>query len=107
MLSVTMEIELKAIIRLQQQVIQTRVLKYNQILLAASHGKTSPYNLSPDELNDLASALMKEKSILLSTNLDLTKCLVSIQNNSISFIIQIPILDHQKHTFKWLQGESP
>ena len=95
-LIVTLEIELKALIRHQQQVIQTTVLKYNQVLEAASQGKTSPFILSQGELSSLTSKFLSQNSIQLSDKLETTKTIMSIQNNTISFIIRVPIIDHQK-----------
>ena len=95
-MSVTMELDLKMLIRYQQQVIQTTVLKYNQILLAASHGRTSPFVLPQQELLDIAAQHAKDKSFILSPNLEDVKCFTMIENNTINFVLQIPILDPQK-----------
>ena len=44
----------------------------------------------------MATDILKTKQTLISPNLEDTSCITIIENNQISFIIEISILDHQK-----------
>ena len=92
----TMELDLKSLIRHQQAIVQITMLKYNQILQAASFGKTSPYVLTKGELKELGITSMQQDGIIISDNPDDVICYTSITNNTIQFILQVPIKDPSK-----------
>jgi len=60
-LAMTIGIDLKAIIQQLQVVTQVTLLKYNSALLAAASGKTSPYILSQDELEEIVTIAHKQR----------------------------------------------
>ena len=63
--AVTMEIDLKTLIRQLQTVIQLTLLKYNSAFLAASFGRTSPYVLPQNELDKITHTLLRTKGFMI------------------------------------------
>ena len=95
-MSAIMELDLKSLIRNQITVISTTVLKYNHILETANRGVTSSYILSQQELSALGTQSIQSSNLILSSRLEDVKCTPIIENDTISFALQIPIIDPQK-----------
>ena len=72
-LAITIGIDLKSIITQLQIITQVTVLKYNSALLAAASGKTSPYVLSQEELEEIVQTTQRDKGITLTSDLTLIK----------------------------------
>ena len=72
-MAITIGIDLKSIITRLQTITQVTVLKYNSALLAAASGKTSPYVLSQEELEEIVQTTQRDKGITLTSDLTLIK----------------------------------
>ena len=94
--TLTMEQDLKIIIRHMQVILQLTLTKYANVLMAAQLGKTSPYAISRYELNTYGSQLKTEKGIQIVNRIEDTKSSVALINNQIHLLIQAPIIDEQK-----------
>jgi hypothetical protein len=94
--TVTMEQDLKIIIRYMHVVQQLTLTKYANVLMAAQLGKTSPYAISKQELVTYAKQLKTEKGIAIVTAVEETKSSVALIDNQIQILIQVPIVDEQK-----------
>jgi len=94
--AVTLESDLRALINQLQTVIQVTLLKFNSAIIAAATTKTSPYVLSQTDIDTISDSTFKSKGLHITTNLNLIKTLTLIENNLISFIFEIPIIDPRK-----------
>ena len=94
--AITMELDLKMLIRHLQTTSQITLLKYNSAFSDALDSRTSPYVLSQNELEAIATNLLKTKGYIVSTNIHLIKTYHLIENNEIHFIFDIPIIDPNK-----------
>jgi hypothetical protein len=99
--AVTMEIDLKTLIRQLQTVIQLTLLKYNSAFLAASFGRTSPYVLPQHELDTITHTLLRTKGFIVSHDLNLVKTYTLLTKNEqgiqhIDFIFEMPVIDPNK-----------
>ena len=94
--TVTMEQDLKIIIRYMQVIQQLTLTKYANVLMAAQLGKTSPYAISKQELISYGKELHNEKGIQIINRVEETKSTVALVNNQIQLLIQVPIIDEQK-----------
>ena len=94
--TVTMEQDLKIIIRHMQVIQQLTLTKYANVLMAAQLGKTSPYAISQKELVFYSKQLQIEKGISIVTRVEDTKSTVALIDNQIQILIQTPIIDDQK-----------
>ena len=95
-LAMTIGIDLKSIITQLQTITQVTVLKYNSALLAAASGKTSPYVLSQDELEEIVQTTQRDKAITLTSDLTLIKTVPALVDRQIIFFFDIPIIDANK-----------
>ena len=94
--TLTMEQDLKIIIRHMQVILQLTLTKYANVLMAAQLGKTSPYAMSRYELSTYGAQLKTEKGIQIVNRVEDTKSSVALLNNQIHLLIQAPIIDEQK-----------
>jgi hypothetical protein len=94
--TVTMEQDLKIIIRYMQVIQQLTLTKYANVLMAAQLGKTSPYAMSRQELITYGKQINIEKGIQITDKVEDTKSTVALINNQIQILIQVPIVDEQK-----------
>jgi hypothetical protein len=93
--AITMGLDLKALCQQLQTVTQLTLLKYNSALLAAATGKTSPYVLTQDELDGIVKDAQRG-GINLSPDLSTIKTTPVLNDNKITFIFDIPIIDSNK-----------
>ena len=96
MMAITLELDLKMLIRMLQTLAQTTCLKYNAAFTAATFGRTSPYVLPQRDLNEVADNLFKHQGYIVTTNSQLIKTYHQIEDNKIHFIFDIPIIDPNK-----------
>ena len=94
--AVALESDLRTLIQHLQTVIQVTLLKYHSAIMAAATTKTSPYVLSQADINTISDSTLKSKGVHISTDLTLIKTFTYIENNRISFIFDIPIIDPRK-----------
>ena len=94
--SITMAMDLKALNEQLKTISQLTILKYNAALLAAADGRTSPYVLPQRELDNIVQRVQRKQSITLSHDLSAVKTTASMENNTIIFYFEIPIIDPKK-----------
>ena len=90
-----MELDIRFFNRHLQSVLATTLNSYAQAFLAAMDGKTSPYALSPIELQKLSSDIHTEKRITLDTNINNVRTTALILNNTIRFFFEVPIISEE------------
>jgi hypothetical protein len=90
--TLTMEQDLKMIIRHMQVIQQLTLAKYSNVLLAAAIHKTSPYALSPKELENLADDVKLKRGVQLSRNLNDVSSTAAIIDNQITLLFEVPII---------------
>ena len=90
-----MEMDIKMFNRYLQSVLATTLNSYAQAFLAAMDGKTSPYALSPTELQKLSADIHAEKRITLDTNINNVRTTALIMNNTIRFFFEVPIISNE------------
>jgi hypothetical protein len=91
--TITMEQDLKMIIRHLQTVQQLTLAKYANVLLAASLQKTSPYALSQRELDSLANEVKTKRGLHLGRSLSEVRTTATIVDNQITLIFEVPVMD--------------
>ena len=94
--SITMAMDLKALNEQLKTISQLTLLKYTTALIAAADGRTSPYVLSQKDLDQLVQNTQRLRNIKLSHDLDAIKTTVTIEDNTIIFYLEIPIIDDKK-----------
>jgi hypothetical protein len=94
--SITMAMDLKGLNEQLQTISQLTILKYNAALLAAADGRTSPYVLPQRELDHIVQRVQRNKGLTLSHDPATIKTTVTIENNTIVFYFEIPIIDPKK-----------
>jgi hypothetical protein len=94
--SITMAMDLKGLNQQLQTVAQMTLLKYNAAVMAAVDGRTSPYVLPQKELDGIVQKAQRNKQVTLSHDLNAIRTLVSIENNTIVFYLEVPIVDAKK-----------
>ena len=90
-----MEWDIKNFNRYLQTVLANTLNSYAQAFLAAMDGKTSPYALSPTELQVLAAQMHAEKRITLDTNINNVRTTALVYNNTIRFFFEVPIISDE------------
>ena len=95
-LAMTIGTDLRSIIQQLQTVTQVTVLKYNAALLAAASGKTSPYVLSQEDLNEIVQTAQRDKAMTLTSDTSLVTTIPTFEKNRIIFLFSIPIIDANK-----------
>ncbi len=92
----TMESDLKSLIQYLETTLQITLLKYEAALAAAQNLRTSPYTLSQTELIKLVSETHLKMRHTIDSNINQARTKAIVINNTISFIIEIPLLDDDK-----------
>ena len=104
--TVILEEDLRAFLRHLQNVVQITLLKYNAAMLAAADTRTSPYVLPQKDLEDIADGLLRTKSIQITRDVNSVRTYTLVEDNKITFIFDIPIIDPKKefllYTIKYL-----
>jgi len=88
---ITMEQDLKAMIRHMLFLQEATLLKYANILVAARTGHASPYALTEKELKEIAARALETKGIILETDISKIKTMVVVEDNTIKIFFNIPI----------------
>ena len=88
--------EIRNLNRYLQTVLTTTLLKYSQALMAAKDKRTHPYALSQNELKDLSLRTFSTYKVHLDTNINNVQTGVIIDNNTIVFIFDIPVIQQDK-----------
>jgi hypothetical protein len=91
-----LEEDLRSFIIQLQSVIQITLLKYNAAMSAAADLRTSPYVLPQSDLDNIANVMIKTKNFRISGDLSTVKTYTHIENQQITFIFDIPIIDNKK-----------
>jgi hypothetical protein len=91
-----LEEDLRSFIIQLQSVIQITILKYNAAMSAAADLRTSPYVLPQSDLDNIADVMIKTKNFRISRDLSTVKTYTHIENQQITFIFDIPIIDDKK-----------
>ena len=94
--SITMAMDLKALNDQLKTISQLTILKYNAALLAAADGRTSPYVLTQRELDNIVQRVQRKQSLTLTHDLSAVKTTASMENNTIIFYFEVPIIDAKK-----------
>jgi hypothetical protein len=89
-----MESDLKSLIQYLETALQITLLKYEAALAAAQNSRTSPYTLTQTELIKLVAETHSRHTI--DSNINHARTTAIIVNNTLSFIIEIPLLDDDK-----------
>ena len=76
--------------------LQITLLKYEAALAAAQNSRTSPYTLTQTELIKLVSETHLKTRHTIDSNINHAPTTAIIVNNTLSFIIEIPLLDDDK-----------
>jgi len=92
-MAMTLDQDMKSLIRYIILLGESAVGKFANILLAAATGNVSPYALSSTELETTANAVKLKHNIQLTMDLRIVKMQALVRNNTIHFIFSIPILD--------------
>ncbi len=92
----TMESDLKSLIQYLETALQITLLKYEAALAAAQNSRTSPYTLSQTELIKLVSETHLKMHHTIDSNINHARTTAIVVNNTLSFIIEIPLLDDDK-----------
>jgi hypothetical protein len=92
----TMESDLKSLIQYLERALQITLLKYEATLAAAQNSRTSPYTLTQTELIKLVSEMHLKMRHTINSNITHARTTAIIVNNTLSFIIKIPLLDDDK-----------
>jgi hypothetical protein len=92
----TMESDLKSLIQYLETALQITLLKYEAALAAAQNSRTSPYTLTQTELIKLVSETHLKTRHTIDSNINHARTTAIIVNNTLSFIIEIPLLDDDK-----------
>jgi hypothetical protein len=91
-----MESDLKSLIQYLETALQITLLKYEAALAAAQNSRTSPYTLTQTELIKLVSETHLKTRHTIDSNINHARTTAIIVNNTLSFIIKIPLLDDDK-----------
>ena len=94
--SITMAMDLKALNDQLKTIAQLTILKYNAALLAAADGRTSPYVLTQRELDNIVQRVQRKQSLTITHDLSAVKTTASMENNTIIFYFEVPIIDAKK-----------
>jgi hypothetical protein len=98
--TITMEQDLKMLIRHMQVIQQVTLAKYANVFLAASVQKTSPYALSQRELEQLANEVKLKRGLHLGRNMADVRTTVAIINNQITILFEVPVME-DNHLFNF------
>jgi len=91
-----MESNLKSLIQYLETALQITLLKYEAALAAAQNSRTSPYTLTQTELIKLISETHLKTRRTIDSNINHARTTAIVVNNTLSFIIEIPLLDDDK-----------
>jgi len=94
--SITMGLDLKALNQNLQTVTQLTMLKYNAAIAAAADHRASPYILPQEDLDQLVTMHQRLKGIILTHDLSQVKTTAILENNTIVFYLEVPIIDTKK-----------
>ena len=90
---ITMEQDLKAMIRMIHSTIDATLQKTANIIVASLSGATSPYALTQAELEAVAKKVALEKKIKISTDMADIRMKSTIVDNQLVLIFNSPIID--------------
>jgi len=93
---ISMEQDLKAMVRHLQLLIDTTLQKVANILVASMSGVISPYAINQNELEKVANDVSQDKKIKISTAFTDTRMQVAIVQNELVLIFQSPIIDESQ-----------
>jgi hypothetical protein len=94
--SITMGLDLKTMNQNLQTVSQLTMLKFNAAIATAADHRVSPYILPQEDLDSLVTMHQRLKGITLTHDLSQVKTTAILENNTIVFYIEVPIIDTKK-----------
>jgi len=97
---ITIEQDLKMIIRHLQVIQQLTLAKYANVFVAASLHQTSPYALSTKELQEMAKDVKRTRQLQLTQDIRLVHTTVAIIDNQINIIFEVPVME-EKNLFNF------
>jgi hypothetical protein len=92
----TMESDLKSLIQYLKTALQITLLKYEAALAAAQNSRTSPYTFTQTELIKLISETYLKMHHTIDSDINHACTTAIVVNNTLSFLIEIPLLDDDK-----------
>jgi len=92
----TMESDLKSLIQYHKTALQITLLKYEAASAAAQNSRTSPYTFTQTELIKLISETHLKTRHTIDSDINHVRTTAIVINNTLSFIIEIPLLDDDK-----------
>jgi len=98
--TITMEQDLKMIIRHLQVIQQLTLAKYANLLMAAATHKTSPYALSQVELQKMADEVKLKNGLQLTRSIQSVLTTAAIVDNQITLFFEVPVIE-ESHLFNF------
>ncbi len=92
----TMESNLKSLVQYLETSLQITLLKYEATLAAAQNSRTSPYTLSQTKLIKLITETYLKTRHTTDSDINHVRTTSIVINNTLSFLIEIPLLDNDK-----------
>ena len=92
-ITMTLTSDIKVLIYYMLNLLDTNVVKYSTLYVAASNGKTAPSALSSSELARTADRVEAEKGLTISRDLRQVGTELMMVDNKIHLVFKVPILD--------------
>jgi len=92
----TMEQDIKGMIRHLTNLQQATILKFANIIVASNAGTVSPFAITNDEFKQIVTEVRNNKKIQLDDKLSKVQMMAAIQHNRVRLFFQIPIMNEMK-----------